>query len=191
RRWPFRPRFATTRATRWSPCAGPSRTAPSARRSAPCVRAARASRCARSRWWKWRARRSRRTRPSISSRWRRIRTSPEMPAAEPAFPSSLRLYVGILDQLAPFGGFGADAFRELLRRAHDREDEARRQEFFLEHRIVEDAPGLRVELGDDVARRALGGGEAVPGAGLVTGQSALLQGRHIRILRQPPGTAEA
>ena len=50
---------------------------------------------------------------------------------------------------------------------------------------------LRVELGDDLGRRASGRGQPVPGAGFVARQTALGEGRHLRILPEPRRAAEA
>lgn len=51
--------------------------------------------------------------------------------------------------------------------------------------ISENAPGLGIERGDDVRRRALGRCRAVPRARFVTGQPAFREGGHIGIFRQP------
>src|SRR5215813_10107708 len=81
----------------------------------------------------------------------------------------LRLDVGLADDLAPLLRVAGDAHGEFLGRTHDRIDEARLQHALAEVRIGEDAPGLRVELVDNLARGVLGGYESVPGAGLVAG----------------------
>src|SRR5882672_2473714 len=65
---------------------------------------------------------------------------------------SLHPHARILDHLAPFRRLRPDALGECVRRAHDREDEVRLQKLLAERRVVEDALGLRIELGDDLWR---------------------------------------
>src|SRR5262249_42935211 len=86
---------------------------------------------------------------------------------------SLHLHIGLADDLAPFRGLGANALGENLRCAYDWKDETGRQQFRVERGIAENLAGLRAELGNDLARRAFGRGQSVPGAGLVAGQPAL------------------
>src|ERR1041384_7262401 len=84
----------------------------------------------------------------------------------------LRLDVGVADHLAPFRRVGADAGGEVLGRAYDRVDEARRKNAVAEWRVGEDALGLRIELVHNGGRRAGGREQPVPGAGLVAGEAA-------------------
>src|SRR6476620_9164842 len=157
--------------------------AKSARRSAPCGRRTGRSRCAPSPSSTSRAKMSRPTR-SISPRWRRIRRASRLLLA------LLHLHFGVPDDPAPFCEVGLDALAELFRRARDREGHRRRQILFAKRRIAEDFLRLRVELVDDIARRAFRRHQAVPSARLVT-RKAFGDGRHIGKFRQARGAAEA
>src|SRR5262245_60078725 len=114
-----------------------------------------------------------------------------MPKAKLASVESLHFHVRVLDHLTPFRGLRADAFGEGVGRAHQWEDEARGQELLLKSGIAEDALRFRIELHHDVARRALGRRQRIPGPGLVARQPALRQRRHVGILRDALWTAEA
>src|SRR6185369_15824262 len=130
------------------------------------------------------AKMSRRTR-LISPRWRRKRR-----ARSKLLLALLHLHLGVPDDLAPFGEVGLDALAELLRRARDREGHCRRQELVAERRIAEDLLRFRVELVDDVARRALRRHQTIPGARLVA-RKTFGDGWHIGKFREPRGAAEA
>src|SRR4030095_15246928 len=115
----------------------------------------------------------------------------QLPKQTGRLAESLHLHVCILDDFTPFLRLGADAFGEGFRLAHEREDEIWREELLLKRRIVEDALRFRIELHHDVARRAFGRRQRIPGAGLVAGQPALRQRRHVGLLRNAREAAEA
>ena len=65
------------------------------------------------------------------------------------------------------------------------------EKLFAERRVGENLLRLGAELVDDLARRALGRGEAVPRTGLEIRQPALRDRRQIGILRQALPAADA
>src|SRR5690349_6576444 len=67
---------------------------------------------------------------------------------------SLYLHVRVADHLAPLRVVGADARREFLGRARDREDHVGRQKPVAEFRLGKNAAGRGAELVDDRPRRA-------------------------------------
>src|SRR5262245_53205479 len=126
-----------------------------------------------------------------SRRWRRETARADNSTRTSAATYSLDLYVRVADDLSPFRRFKPDALRERFRRAHDGEDEVRREKFLAKRVIVENALRLRVELGDDLGRSAFGRGQPVPGSGLVARQPALRERRHVGIASDPCRAAEA
>src|SRR4029079_4545348 len=81
--------------------------------------------------------------------------------------SSIDGDAGVLDDLAPLLELGVDPRGELVRWARNGIGRRRLEEFVAEAGIGEYLLSLGTKLVDDLARRALGRGETVPGAGLI------------------------
>src|SRR5829696_4230970 len=86
---------------------------------------------------------------------------------------SLRLDLGVANDLAPFLLFRFQVLGQLLRRAHDGCEVLPVEEALAEFRIGEGATDLAIDLRDDVARRSRRREQSEPGLGLVAGQPAL------------------
>src|SRR5882672_11599980 len=113
----------------------------------------------------------------------------------PAFAGTSATDVALLqyelllaNDIGPGRGLALDVAAELLGRRRHRFEQLRRHEFLLERWIAQDLAHLGVDLHHHVARRAAGGGEAEPGAGLVARHS-LRHGGRVRQLLDPLGAA--
>src|SRR5215470_8566129 len=93
--------------------------------------------------------------------------------------ASPRREIGAFGHLGPLGDLVLEKTRQLLRRAAD-EAIAERNAARLDVGLRQDARHVAIDLGDYVARRALGGEERKPGGFLLHRHALLLEGRHLR-----------
>src|SRR5262245_33888978 len=90
-------------------------------------------------------------------------------------PHSLRLHLGVVDDLPPLLLFGFQPRRQLFRRPGDGREELAVEKALAEFVLAEQAADLAVDLHHRVARSSRRREQAEPGYRLVTRQAAALR----------------